>query len=111
MTTKGLSHITFNVRGQAVIDGGRFRLIYLVEPMLANGWDAEELAIEFPHLTLGQIHGALAHYYDNVEAFEREMEEERVFVEAMRERSDTVEIGQRLRAREALSPSTSTAAP
>jgi hypothetical protein len=32
---------------------------------LAHGSDAREINREFPHLALGQIHSALAYYYDH----------------------------------------------
>ncbi len=72
MTTEVLSHIAFNEHGRAVIRGSRIR-VDLIAQELAGGWDVAEIQRQHPHLTLGQIHGALAHYYDNKEAFDREI--------------------------------------
>jgi hypothetical protein len=32
---------------------------------LAFGWDAEQIRAQYPHLSLAQIHAALAYYYDH----------------------------------------------
>ena len=43
---------------------------------LAYGWSAETLHEQFPHLSLAQIHAALAYFYDHQEEFEREIREQ-----------------------------------
>jgi hypothetical protein len=40
---------------------------------LAYGWSADAIHEQFSHLTLAQIHAALAYFYDHQENFEREM--------------------------------------
>ena len=37
----------------------------LVVAQRAYGWSPIELQFQFPHLTLGQIHSALAYYWDH----------------------------------------------
>ena len=32
---------------------------------LAYGWDAAQLHLQYPYLSLGEIYGALAYYYDH----------------------------------------------
>ena len=34
------------------------------------GMTPEEIALEYPHLTLAQVHAALAYYYDHQETFD-----------------------------------------
>ncbi len=40
------------------------------------GYSPEELAREFPHLTLSQIHDALSYYYEHREQIDKEIDEE-----------------------------------
>lgn len=40
---------------------------------LAHGSDAHEIHREFPDLTLGQIHSALAYYYDHQDEVDAEI--------------------------------------
>jgi uncharacterized protein (DUF433 family) len=47
------------------------------------GWDRqgltpEEIVVQIPHLTLAQVHAALAYYHSNLEQMDAEMAEEEV---------------------------------
>jgi hypothetical protein len=46
----------------------------LVLAQAAYGWSAEELHIQFSHLTLGQIYSALAYYWDHREELDGNIE-------------------------------------
>jgi uncharacterized protein (DUF433 family) len=37
--------------------------VELVAAAKSHGWSAEELTYQHPHLSLGQVHSALAYYY------------------------------------------------
>jgi uncharacterized protein (DUF433 family) len=55
------------------------------------GLSPEEIAIQYGHLSLAQVHAALAYYHANYEQMEREMqaeqeEEQRLFEEHQRQR-------------------------
>lgn len=63
--------------GSAVIQGTRFPVRSVVNYVLHHGCTPEELVAKFSHLTLAQIHDALAYYYDNREDIDREMTENR----------------------------------
>jgi uncharacterized protein (DUF433 family) len=45
--------------------------------VLQHGLTPEELVAKFPHLSLAQIHDALAYYYDNRQEIENEITENR----------------------------------
>ena len=49
------------------------KVVELVTAQHAHGWSPEELAFQFPHLTLGQVHSALAYYWDHQEMLDREI--------------------------------------
>jgi uncharacterized protein (DUF433 family) len=61
--------------GSALIGGTRFPVRSVVIYVLRHGLTPEELLTRFPHLTLAQVHDALAYYYDNQEEIEREIAE------------------------------------
>lgn len=71
-------HITSDPKicgGSAIIGGTRFPVRSIVIYILRHGLTPEELVSRFPHLTLAQVHDALAYYYDNREEIEREIAE------------------------------------
>ena len=63
-------------QGKPIITGTRTR----VENIIAYyklGYSPEELAREFPHLSLFQIHDALSFYYENKSQIDKEMDNEK----------------------------------
>ena len=48
-----------------MIAGTKFPVRSVVNHVLRQGMTPEELAAEFHHLTLAQIHDALSYYYDH----------------------------------------------
>jgi uncharacterized protein (DUF433 family) len=48
-----------------VIAGTKFPVRSVVNHVLRQGMTPEELAAEFRHLSLAQIHDALSYYYDH----------------------------------------------
>ena len=58
-------HIAVDDTGLATIVGTSMKVKELVAERLAWGWSPEELLINHPHLTLGQIFSALAYYADH----------------------------------------------
>ena len=49
-----------------------------------QGLSPDEIACALPHLSLGQIHAALAYYFDNRESVLSEMREDSDFVSRLR---------------------------
>ena len=71
-------HISSDSRvcgGSPVIVGTRFPVRSVVNYILHHGLTPEELVNRFSHLTLAQIHDALAYYYDNRDEIEKDIEE------------------------------------
>ena len=46
----------------------------IVMDHIGRGWDANEIHRQYPYLTLGQIHSALAYYYDHKVEMDGEIE-------------------------------------
>lgn len=61
--------------GKPIIAGTRTRVSNIVA-YYRLGLSAEELAREFPHLTLSHIHDALSYYYEHQEEIDREIDED-----------------------------------
>lgn len=71
-------HITSDPKicgGSSIISETRFPVRSVVAYVLHHGLTPEELVARFPHLTLAQVHDALAYYYDNREEVDRELAE------------------------------------
>ena len=68
-------HVVLNEARIPLISGTTMKVTELVLAQAAYGWSAEELHIQFPHLTLGQIYSALAYYWDHREELDTDIEE------------------------------------
>jgi uncharacterized protein (DUF433 family) len=74
MTVKtGYQHIVLNDAGIPIIEESSMKVIELVLDHIAYGWSPEELLLQHPHLSLGQIHSALAYYWDHQKEIELEI--------------------------------------
>jgi uncharacterized protein (DUF433 family) len=83
------------------IAGTTMKVVELVTAQQAYGWSPEELAFQFPHLTLGQIHSALAYYWDHQRELDREIARDLALVDELRRRTPVAPILARLRAHRA----------
>ena len=73
MSTVAYGHIEIAEDGTATIAGTKTKVVEVALDRLAYHWDADEIKRQHPHLTLGEIHSALAWYYDHQEAMDREI--------------------------------------
>ncbi len=74
MSTVAYPHIEFNAAGVPVLAGSRTKVVEIALDHLAHHWDADEIRRQHPHLSLGQIHSALAYYFDHREELDRLIE-------------------------------------
>jgi len=68
-----LSHICVDEKGVARVDDTTVKVIEIALDHLAYGWSADAIHEQFPHLSLAQIHAALAYFYDHQAEFESEI--------------------------------------
>src|SRR4051812_5193247 len=68
------SHIHLDDRGRAWIDDTNTKVIEVALAMVAYGWSAGEICRQYPHLSMAQIHAALAHYFDHQAEYDAEIE-------------------------------------
>jgi uncharacterized protein (DUF433 family) len=64
-TAKVGTHIHTDEKGRAWIDDTNVKVIEVVRDWLAHGSSPEEMCLQYPHLSLAQVHAALAYYYDH----------------------------------------------
>src|ERR1700704_1013760 len=62
--------------GRIRIDGTRITVNQIVV-LYKQGYSAERIVDEYPHLTMAQVYAALAHYHANQEEVEADLEAER----------------------------------
>ena len=67
-------HIVLDETGVPIIRDTTTKVIELILEKMAYGWSPEELHFQHPYLTLGQIHSALAYYWDHQEELDRDIE-------------------------------------
>jgi len=81
------------------IAGTTMKVVELVTAQQAYGWSPEELAFQFPHLTLGQIHSALAYYWDHQADLDREIARRLALIGEIERRTPPAAVLTRLRRR------------
>lgn len=77
MSTIAPSLIEIDDLGVARIAGTTTKVIEVAADRLAHGSSAEEMQLQYPHLSLSQIHAALAYYYENQDELDAEIERRR----------------------------------
>jgi uncharacterized protein (DUF433 family) len=64
---------------RAFIAGTRVRVQDIVSDHERHGLTPEQIVREYPHLTLAQVHGALAYYFDHREELLQQMKADEEF--------------------------------
>ena len=70
--------------GKPRIAGTRIRVVDVMIWHELQGLSADEIVSEYPHLSLADVHAALAYYHDNREEIRQQMKESDDFVNAMK---------------------------
>ena len=73
MATGLTTQIEVDATGVAWIVGANTKVREVVLDKLAYGWSAEEMHFQHPHLSMAQIHAALAYYYENQDQLDAEI--------------------------------------
>jgi uncharacterized protein (DUF433 family) len=67
--------IEIDSTGIARVEGTKTKVIEIALDRITHHWDADEIRRQHPHLSLGQIHAALAYYYEHQAECDRPIEE------------------------------------
>jgi uncharacterized protein (DUF433 family) len=90
-------HIVLDERQVPIITGTTIKVIEVVLDKIAYGWSPEEIHLQHPHLSLGQIHSALAYYWDHKTELDNVIEQDFQYVEQLRKTSQPTPFQRRLR--------------
>ena len=96
-------HIRLDEQGVAWIDDANVKVIEVVQDRLAYGWSPEEIHFQHPHLSLAQIHAALAHYYDHQATLDAEIVRQEETIRRLQREAGESPLVARLKARGLLS--------
>ncbi len=75
LTITTYEHVQLDANGVPIIADTTMKVVELVMAQMAHGWSPPELHFQYPHLTLGQIHSALAYYWDHKQALDADIEQ------------------------------------
>ena len=92
-------HIVLD-NGVPVISGTTMKVVELLAEKMAYGWSPEELHFQHSYLTLGQIHSALAYYWDHAAELEHDLETRLQSVEKMKQASRPSPLAARLKSKD-----------
>ena len=95
--TVATPHVWTDAEGRAWIDKTNVKVIEVVLDHLAYGWSPEEMHYQHPHLSLAQIHAALAYYFDHQAEFDKQIEASLKNAEQLAEATKDSPLRQRLR--------------
>ena len=73
MATVDYAHISLDSDNVPMLTGTTTKVVEVVLDHLAYGLDADEIRRHYSYLTLGQIHSALAYYYDHREEVDQDI--------------------------------------
>lgn len=93
----GYKHVGLDEKGVPYIQGTTMKVLELAVENVEYKWDSEQLQIQHPYLTLGQIHSALGYYYDHKDEIDRDIERRRQFVREMREKAGPSPLAAKLK--------------
>jgi uncharacterized protein (DUF433 family) len=92
-------HILLDDKQVPMIAGTTMKVIELVLDHLAYGWSPEELHFQHPYLTMGQIHSALAYYWDHKAELDQDIERRLQFVDQVQQAAQPTSLVVRLKAK------------
>jgi len=74
MSTVVTSLVEVDGAGVARIGGTKVKVIEIALDKLVHGSSPEEICLQFPHLSLAQVHAALSYYYEHQAELDAEIE-------------------------------------
>ncbi len=100
MTETRYEHIMLTEDSVPMIAGTKMKVVELVLDHIAYGWSPEELHFQHQDLTMGQIHSALAYYWDHQEELDQNIEEGLEFIEEVKRNNKPTRLASKLKAKE-----------
>jgi uncharacterized protein (DUF433 family) len=97
MSTVAYAHLETDSRGLPIIAGTRTKVIEIALDYVAHHWDPAEIHRQHRHLSLGQIHSALAYYFDHRGEMDREIASQLDEIERLRQQAGPSPVVAKLR--------------
>src|SRR5215470_6678782 len=91
------SHVRVDDRGVAWIDDTKTKVIEVALDQIAHGWSPEEIHFQHRHLSLAQIHAALAYYHDHKQQFDAQIKSSLERIDQLRAKAGESPIRKKLR--------------
>lgn len=91
-------HVVLDDHQMPLIAGTTMKVIELVMAQSAYGWSPEELHFQYPYLTLGQIHSALAYYWDHKDELDQDIMRRLARADQIAQTAEPVPLRDRLKA-------------
>ena len=99
LLTTRYEHITLKDNTVPMIAGTTMKVVELILEKTAYGWSPEELHFQHPYLSLGQIHSALAYYWDHQDELDQDIERRLEFVDNLKATLKPTPLVARLKAK------------
>jgi len=96
MSTGLTTQIEIDARGVAWVARANTKVKEIVLDKLAYGWSPEEMHFQHPHLSMAQIHAALAYYYENQDKLDDEIRRDLEEADQVRSQSESSALRSRL---------------
>ncbi len=90
-------YIQINENGVPVIADTTMKVVELITAVKAYGWSPDDLHTNYPHLSMSQIHSALAYYWDHQGEMDAEIERIDQWAATMRQQAGESPVVQKLR--------------
>jgi uncharacterized protein (DUF433 family) len=97
-TATDYKYIELNEQQIPYIAGTTMKVVELVEAQHAYGWSPEEMHVQHRYLSMGQIHSALAYYWDHQKELDADLERRFQYAEAQRQAAGESPLAKKLRA-------------
>lgn len=99
LTETRYEHIQVTEDQVPMIVGTTMKVVELITNHLAYGWSPEELHFQHPYLSMGQIHSALAYYWDHKTELDQDVEERLESVDQIQKVTSPPSLVKQLRAK------------
>ena len=96
-TIETIPHVRCDAQGVAWVDDTQVKVVEVVLSKQAYDLTPEELHEQYPHLSLAQIHAALAYYYDHQEELDADIARRAKLAEKLRAQTRDRALQSRLR--------------
>ncbi|MGD1804753.1 DUF433 domain-containing protein [Dapis sp. BLCC M126] len=97
-TNTEYKYVHLDEKNVPMITGSTMKVVELITSVKAYSWKLEELHDNYPHLSMSQIHCALAYYWDNQVEIDADMEKRYEYVEKLRREAGESPFVKRLKA-------------